>query len=375
MERTTKTRLGRIPLIVVGIACLVGGVWGGLVRLPLNLPLPGGNANWLTFHGPLMVCGFLGTVVALERAVGLGKWWTYAAPMLTGAGAVMFLAGGLGRIPLYLILAGSVVFWTVTLQVVRLQRALFTTLMSAGAFSWVAGNILWAADWPFPRVAPWWIAFLALTIIGERLDLSRFQRQSRWSRPTLAIALSAFGVGLVLTSIHQVAGECIMGLGILACGAWLFRFDIARRSLKQHGLPLFMGLWLLVGFGWLCAAGLLMIWASPLSSGWLYDAALHSFFVGFVVSMIFAHAPIIFPAVLVLQPRFNPRFHLHAVVLQAGLLLRVMGDLTHWLPGKRVGAIISAVALLMFLVNTVSSFVTRQPESGLTGALQPAPSR
>ena len=62
--------------MLMGMGCLVAGVWGGLVRLPLNLPLPGGNANWLSFHGPLMVCGFLGTAIGLERAVGLKGWWT-----------------------------------------------------------------------------------------------------------------------------------------------------------------------------------------------------------------------------------------------------------------------------------------------------------
>jgi hypothetical protein len=100
-------RIARVPLLLLGIASLIAGVWGGLVRLPLNLPLPGGNANWLTFHGPLMVCGFLGTVIGLERAVGLRGWWAYLAPLLTGAGAVMVMAGKLGHTPVALIALGS----------------------------------------------------------------------------------------------------------------------------------------------------------------------------------------------------------------------------------------------------------------------------
>ena len=78
--------------MLMGMGCLVAGVWGGLVRLPLNLLLPGDNANWLSFHGPLMVCGFLGTVIGLERAVGLRGWLTYAAPLLTGIGALLVVA-------------------------------------------------------------------------------------------------------------------------------------------------------------------------------------------------------------------------------------------------------------------------------------------
>src|SRR5512136_401485 len=105
MTTEARKRMGRLPLLLMGMASLLAGVWGGLVRIPLNLPLPGGNANWLTFHGPLMVCGFLGTVIGLERAVGLRGWWPYVAPALTGAGAVMVISGGIGRLPVLLITA------------------------------------------------------------------------------------------------------------------------------------------------------------------------------------------------------------------------------------------------------------------------------
>jgi hypothetical protein len=36
---------GRLPFVLLGIASLIAGAWGGLVRLPMNLPLPGGNAS------------------------------------------------------------------------------------------------------------------------------------------------------------------------------------------------------------------------------------------------------------------------------------------------------------------------------------------
>jgi hypothetical protein len=85
----TRTRLGRVPLLALGILSLLAGIWGGLLRLPVNLPLLVNHANWITYHGPLMVGGFLGTLIGLERAVGLRVWWAYTAPLLTGAGAVL----------------------------------------------------------------------------------------------------------------------------------------------------------------------------------------------------------------------------------------------------------------------------------------------
>jgi hypothetical protein len=357
MTPEARQRIGRAPLLLMGMTCLVAGLWGGLVRLPLNLPLPANNANWLTFHGPLMVCGFLGTVIGLERAVGLRGGWPYLAPVLTGLGAVLVLAGQLGRAPTLLITAGSLWFWIVTLWVVRLQQATFTIVMSTGALAWAAGNGLWLAGWSFNRVVPWWIAFLALTIVGERLDLSRFQKPSKWSAPLLFSALGLFGSGVVLTSLLQVTGERITGLGLLALAAWLGRFDIARRTVKQPGLPRFMAVCLLAGYVWLGLAGALMVAFSPLESGLRYDAVLHSFFLGFVFSMIFGHAPIIFPAVLVVQPNFRPRFYSHVVLLHLALLLRVGADLAKWGPGRQWGGVATALAVGLFLVNTVSSFL------------------
>ena len=48
----------------------------------------------VAFHGPLMVGGFLGTVIGLERAVALGRGWAYVAPLATALGAVALVAGG-----------------------------------------------------------------------------------------------------------------------------------------------------------------------------------------------------------------------------------------------------------------------------------------
>ncbi len=351
------TRLGRLALVALGMLSLLSGVWGGLIRLPLNLPLPSSNANWITFHGPLMVCGFLGTVITLERAVGLRSLWTYAAPLFTGAGALLLILGQLGRPPLMLVAAGSAVFVAVTGRVVRLQRALFTVVMAVAAVAWLLGNCLWLTGWPINRIVPWWMGFLALTIIGERLDLSRFQKPSRWSPPLLGLALGAFVGGLVLSAFIQVPGERLIGASFLALAAWLGRFDIARRTVRQAGLPRFMAVCLLVGYVWLAVAGTLMVRFSPLVSGLNYDAVLHSFFLGFVFSMIFGHAPVIFPAVLNEQPRFRPVFYIHVVVLHVGLALRVAADLAIWPQGRQWGGAVTALAILIFLVNMVSSFI------------------
>lgn len=355
----------------MGLLCLVCGVWGGLLRLPVTVPLPVAHANWITFHGPLMVCGFLGTVISLERAVGLGPAWTYAAPVLTGTGGLLIAGGVLGAAPLLLLTAGSALFVVVAWRVVTLQRALFTTLMAVAATLWLAGNLLWWQGWTFSRVVPWWIAFLGLTIVGERLDLSRFQKTARLAPPLLWAALTLFLGGVALSAFHPAAGERALGSGLLALAAWLGRYDLARRTVRQAGLPRFMAVCLLAGYGWMAIAGGLFLAGAPLQSGLLYDAALHAFFLGFVFSMIFGHAPVIFPAILQLTPRYHGSFYLHVALLHAALLLRVGGGALGADAVHRWGGIASALAIGLFLVNTVISCL-RPPPAG-TAPLRSTP--
>jgi hypothetical protein len=114
---------------------------------------------------------------------------------------------------------------------------------------------------------------------------------------------------------------------------------------------------LLVGYVWMAVAGILMLSFSPLESGLRYDAALHAFFLGFVFSMIFGHAPVIFPAVLAVQPSFRVSFYSHVVLLHLAVLLRVGSDIALWAKGRQWGGVAGALAILLFLVNTVAGLV------------------
>jgi hypothetical protein len=43
-----KYRIGRMALLVLGISSPTAGIWGGLLRLPMRLPV--GPASWISFH-------------------------------------------------------------------------------------------------------------------------------------------------------------------------------------------------------------------------------------------------------------------------------------------------------------------------------------
>lgn len=132
-----------------------------------------------------------------------------------------------------------------------------------------------------------------------------------------------------------------------------------------------MAVCLLGGYGWLGVGGTLALATGAATPGVHYDAMLHAVFLGFVMSMVFAHAPIIFPAVLGVAMPYRRRFYLHVAVLHLSLVLRLLGDLVDSLGRWRVwGGLLNAVALLLFVANTVSSIAMSRSSATKHGALQ-----
>jgi hypothetical protein len=52
---------------------------------------------------------------------------------------------------------------------------------------------------------------------------------------------------------------------------------------------------------------------------------------------------------------FRPAFYSHLVLLHLSLVLRVVGDLAAWWPGRLGGGLLNAVAVLLFLGNMALS--------------------
>jgi len=342
----------RFPLLAIGLVSMAYGAWLGLVRLGWNLPLPW--PDQLIAHGPLMVCGFLGTLISLERAVGLGASWGYAAPVMTASGALLAIFGPAGYSGPLLFTMGSVVVVAIFVVVWRRQPSLFAFTMLLGAAAWVVGNAQWLAGHAIFRVVFWWVAFLVLTIAGERLELNRVLRPPRAVRRAFAIAVTIVVAGAAVTARWPETGVRAIGLGLLALTWWLARHDVARRTVRQRGVTRFIAISLLGGYAWLGLGGVVAATTGAATPGLLYDAMLHAIFIGFVMSMVFAHAPVIFPAVLGVSIEYGSTFYLHVAVLHVSVILRVVGDFVDVLGRWRVwGGLLNAAALLLFLFNTV----------------------
>ena len=350
----------RAPLLVLGFVALVAGTGAGLVRLGVALPTP--LAVLVTLHGPLMICGFFGTVISLERAVAIGRLWAYAAPLAAGVGTLALLAG-FDRAPPWLYAGAGAVLLAATLVILAKQFALFTFTLALGALSWLAGSMLWATGWAVHEVVPWWIAFLVLTIAGERLELSRLRAPSPAAVRIFAALLAAIVVGLVASATAW--GGALFAASLLALAAWLARQDVARRTVRGKGLTRFIAVALLAGYFWLGVGAAVAMAAGGLAPGSrAYDAALHALMLGFVFSMVFGHAPIIFPAVLRVQLPYHPSFYLPLALLHASVAIRLAGDALADAALLRLGGAASALALAVFVVTMAAAGVRGMSKRG-----------
>ena len=352
----------RMPLMALGGLSLLAAVWGGLLRLGWALPAP--VASVVPAHGPLMVTGFLGTLIGLERAVAVKRSWAYGAPLLTGVGALSLLAGAPQPAAQALMAAGGALLVAVFVHLSLRYPALHFGVMTLAALLWVVGIGLWSLGAPLHRVAGWWAGFLVLTIAGERLELSRLLSLSARSRALFVLAAGLVVAGLAVGLVQHPAGVRLAGIGLLALAAWLLRHDIAWHTLGKAGRPRFMAICLLSGHLWLAVAGLLWVaLGEAFVAGPHYDAMLHSVFLGFVFSMIFGHALIILPAVLGVALPYRGAFYAHWALLHLSLLLRVAGDLTGSAAAARWGGLGNALTIAVFMVNSAVAVAAGRAEA------------
>lgn len=343
-----------LALLILGGASLLAGLTGALVLLGLGMPRNAGHLA--AAHGLLMALGFLGTMIALERAVALGATWAYLAPLAAGLAAIALTLGVPGPLPGVLFLVGGLTFVAMYVAFDRIEVSLHTRVQAAGAVAWPVASLLWLTGQPVSAIVPWLAAFLVLTITGERLELSRLGQLAPGARWSFIAAAGLFGAGVALTLIIPDAGMRLAGVGLVALAVWLASHDLARRTVRMGGLTRFMALCLLIGYGWLAGAGIIWLGFGASVGGATYDAMLHTLFLGFVMSMVFGHAPIIVPAVLRVPLPYQRRFYGHLALLHAGLLLRVLGgDLGGWHPIWQAGGVLNVLALLLFVASSAAA--------------------
>ena len=134
----------------------------------------------------------------------------------------------------------------------------------------------------------------------------------------------------------------------------LFR-SIARVTVRHTGLARYVAVCLLAGYAWLAIAGAGWLLGGARTEGPIYDATTHAVFLGFVITMIMAHAPLILPAVLRVSIPYHPALYVPVALLQLALLVRVVaGDAWGWTVALQVGGAGAAVAMVLFGLTAVA---------------------
>jgi hypothetical protein len=343
---------GRFVLLGVGGLALLAGLTGALVLLGVGMP--SAAARFATTHGELMTLGFLGTVVALERAVALGRPWGYLAPGLSAVGALGLIFGlpALGGAGL---LAGAAMLLAIYATFARVERSLQLGVQAAGAGAWLGASILLVAGIPVMSSYPWLAAFLVMTVVGERLDLARLGGLATHTRRQLIVALWLFVIAVTAAVAFPEVGTRVAGVAMLWIAVWLARNDLARRTVRMSGVTRYIAICLLAGYAWLAVAG--VAWAAtgtaPVPA---YDIRLHALFLGFIVSMVFGHEPVIVPAVLRVPLPYRPWFYIAVVLLHGGLVIRLVGgDILGLDHGLFYGGVINVIAMLAFVGGSIAS--------------------
>ena len=343
-----------LPFLILAILGLLAALWAGLMRLGWQLPAL--TPSLAMLHGPVMISGFLGTLITLERAVAMKQKWMYLPPLLSGLG--WLIATIVPKLPFGVILLtlASLGGVAILAEIVRREFALHTVTMFLGAIAWLIGNLLWTFGWQIYQVVFFWMAFLVLTIAGERLELSRVLRPTQIQQILFGGIIAVFMAGIILALFNLQLGTRVSGLGLLLLPLWSLRNDIAWRNVR-HKLPLtrYIAWCLALGFIWLGISGGLSLGFGAQVAGPRYDAVLHAVFVGFVISMIFGHAPIIFPAILGVPIDFKPAFYIHLGLLHGSLAVRVIADYANLHTLRMWSGLLNEIAILVFIGMTVHS--------------------
>ena len=115
---------------------------------------------------------------------------------------------------------------------------------------------------------------------------------------------------------------------------------------------------MLAGYAWLGVAGAIWTLGGTATSGARYDAVIHAVFLGFTISMIMGHAPVILPAVLRRPLPYSPVLVLPAALLHGSLVVRLWaGDALGSEVAWRWGGVLNIVAVILFVVLAAGSVV------------------
>ncbi|QHT68336.1 hypothetical protein GXP67_17655 [Rhodocytophaga rosea] len=330
-------------LLPVAILSALTGVVTGLYRIGwVGFP-----ANAAGEHGAIMVGCFMGTLISLERAVALQNRYALFVPAI-GVGSLIAFLAGFKEAAYILLIITSIGLTGITFY---LQSRLSSTgfvIAFTGAICWLLGNVMLVLWNMYPVAVSWWMGFILLTIVSSRLKSSISPEAAKFKFTTLYLVIGLVTAGLLMP--FHGTGRYVMGAGLACTALWLLKYDAARESMKGEEVNRYSGLLILTGFMWLFITGIFMLWGDLY--GPLYDTVLHSFFIGFLFSVVMAHGPLILPNILALPIKpFHKLLYIWSVLLQGSLIVRIIANFLAEFELRKWSGVLNGIAILVFFVN------------------------
>ena len=366
---TSSAGSHRAWLMVGAGISLLAGLDGALLLLGVWSPVM--STRLSKWHGPLMVLGFVGTVICLERAVALGHRLAFLVPAVSGLGVIVLLAPlpfDSARAGLALLTLAQLGLLTIYVPLWQRSHDDAIVIQGAGAFCAAGAAALLTTGVHVSQIVGWLACYMILTICGERLELSRLTMARNRALPALCLAVVA---ALLVSVVSPAIGWRVLGVVLIGLAVWLCRHDVARGGLRRGGQAAYIGTLLMVGYLWLATAGIVCTVQGPPISRSGYDAVVHSLFLGFTMGMILGHAPIILPAVLQVRLKWTTWFWLPAFLLEASLLVRIgIGDGLDRSAAVQAGGTVNVLSLLT-LVAVIATHI--QPRTRARTHLKSTP--
>lgn len=329
------------PLVLFSLIIGILGGWMRLGWIPVNLPAAASN------HGLLMTGGFLGSLIALERSMVMKHRLWLLVPFISGFSVILFLSGNVQGGMYALVFAAAGLSLVLYLQAAK-HKIDNQWILFLGGLLWLIGNILVLKTGLIAAATPWWIGFILFTICGERLEMTKFLPHPKWAKPLFYALMALFLIGINI-SFHG-PGRLGMGIASIGMALWLMKFDMAKISMRKSGQHKYIGTGLMVGYFWFLFFGIILCFIPHHAN--FYDLFLHSFFLGFAFSMIWAHAPIILPAVLNVKAElYHPILWIGWWLFQLSLAVRIISTFTGSQPFRFWSAIINGWTILMIFVT------------------------
>jgi len=340
---------------------LLIGILSGLSRGGIFLFFEDFFARVALYHPVIFISGFFGSLLSIERAIGLRKNFLFVIPVSLILGVLLLITFGNP----YLLVASSLLFSIPSIIVFRMGKHLFYFLFSSVLF--FLGNLFFVSG-GMRSGALALAESLVFYVLAERIELARIIKLKVSDILLFVLAFFAVLVGAFLLYFNEINSRFfpssdnfpfyLIGFADLYLGMWFLLKDVAKRVIKiSGGLSRYSALAILLGHFSLLLGGFFLFFGK-----WrFWGESIHFMTLGFTFSMVFGHAPLIFPQILKIKPFFSRALYFPLSLLHFSVFIRFLSAFFHNL--KTLALSLNSLSILIFFIMMGAlSILQKTPE-------------